>query len=157
MPSEILYFAYGSNLDANQMLKRIGSNPVAKRAKLTDYKLCFNKLAADGSRYANIIEDGTGVVWGVVYSCTPHAIENLDRDEGVPGGHYRRILIVAELESGEKVNCQTYVAGDKYTCKDGKPRNDYLNRILLGARYHNLPIDYIESIAACCATRSTGQ
>lgn len=55
--SDILYCAYGSNLDTARMQKRTGPFREATVATLSGYRLAFNKEAQDGGVYANIVPE----------------------------------------------------------------------------------------------------
>ncbi len=145
--SEILYFAYGSNLDPERMKQRIGRIPTSQRARLPNYRLAFNKRASgDAGVYANIVQETDREDWGVIYRCTHEEMDVLDKCEGVASGHYRRHYVSVELEDGEIVNAITYVAGDAYICKEGSPSQEYLRHIVTGAQQHGLLEEYIKSI-----------
>lgn len=71
------YFAYGSNLNKKQMMKRCpDASPVA-RAKLKGYQLTFNRVA-------DIVPEEQAITWGAIYTVSPKDIENLDLYEGYP-------------------------------------------------------------------------
>lgn len=148
---KVPYFAYGSNLDPNRMKERIGRIPQSQLATLTGYQLAFNKRASSGGVYANIIEKPDQEVWGVVYWCTKEEMEELDKYEGVTGGHYHRTDVHPRLEDGELVDAITYVAGNDFICHEGSPSKAYLQCIISGARQHGLPEKYVVSIEASAA------
>ena len=147
-PQDILYFAYGSNLDVDRMQERTGHIPGARRGCLYGYRLAFNKRASRGGVYANIVPSDTDQVWGVVYRCDPHAMKALDACEGVGTGHYRRIHVTILLDDGSTVESDTYVAAQQCVVPEGSPAADYLERILRGARHHRLPDEYVRKIEA---------
>lgn len=140
------YFAYGSNLSKGRKQERTGLIRCEIRAKLRDYRLAFNKKATGGGVYANIVAENGCSVWGVIYLCNSHAMAELDRREGVMGGHYERIPITVELEGGEIRSAETYVAGSTYIVSEGEPTETYLKYILDGAIEHELPAEYIAAI-----------
>jgi gamma-glutamylcyclotransferase len=144
--SDTWYFAYGSNLSKGRKEERTGLIRCSLRARLKDYRLAFNKKATKGSVYANIVSKAESEVWGVIYLCDPEAMAELDRLEGVMGGHYERVLIAVELDNGTQQSAEVYVAGSKFIGSDEKPSDDYLHYILTGANEHGLPIEYIEKI-----------
>ena len=78
MPSDIWYFAYGSNLSMDRTQQRTGSIRSARKACLKDYRLAFNKGGLGGEVYANIVPSPGDVVWGVVYLCDQEAMAGLD-------------------------------------------------------------------------------
>lgn len=143
---EMLYFAYGSNIDPERIRKRIGRIPPSQRARLPSYRLAFNKRALNGGVHANIMQEAKQEVWGVVYQCTHEEIDVLDQFEGVAGGHYRRERVSVKLEDGEVVDAITYVAGDAFIYAEGRPSQEYLRHIIQGARQHGLSEEYVKSI-----------
>lgn len=145
--ADVFYFAYGSNLNAQQKEKRTGRIREARRARLPGYRLAFNKRAAGGGVNANIVPQVGDEVWGVLYRCTPAALSEMDHYEGVAEGHYDRALVTVLLEDGQQVEAITYVAGQGFICSEGLPRKDYLERIVRGARDYGLPEDYVRRIA----------
>ncbi|MCS6897348.1 MAG: gamma-glutamylcyclotransferase [Nitrospira sp.] len=144
--SEQWYFAYGSNLLREQMVKRTKENGEARRARLDGYRLVFNKQGGDGTGKANIIPDHGGTVWGAVYRCSPNALNDLDRCEGVSGGHYTRKKVRVRVDSGEAVEAIAYMAGNQFINNELRPSQEYLEIILRGAREHDLPDEYIRRL-----------
>jgi cation transport regulator ChaC len=90
-------------------------------------------------------------VWGVAYLCNPTAMEELDRFEGVAGGHYHRENVEVVTDAGEKLSAVAYVAGPRPLSEVGRPTKEYLELILKGAAYHRLPADYIRKIEQLAA------
>jgi gamma-glutamylcyclotransferase (GGCT)/AIG2-like uncharacterized protein YtfP len=146
MSKDQWYFAYGSNLFIDQKEERTGRIRKAIRCRLPGFSFAFNKRGDGGQVYANIVPDDSAEVWGVVYLCNPKAIVEMDRYEGVASGHYERIPVTVEAESGEKVEAITYVAGDDFICEAAKPSSEYLHKIVSGALHHCLPIEYVSKI-----------
>jgi len=140
------YFAYGSNLDMDQKENRTGVIREARRARLDGYRIAFNKRGGDGTGKANIILDAARVVWGVVYLCNLAALTAMDKYEGVCGGHYYRKNVCVQCDSGELLEVVTYVAGETFIQSSLVPASDYLERIIRGARMHDLPQNYLHEI-----------
>ena len=147
MSKDIWYFAYGSNLSVDQKEERTGVVRKALLCRLPGYRLAFNKKGRDGTARANIMEAGPEEVWGVAYLCDETAMTRMDKDEGVPGGHYRRQRVEVITASGHmRLDAIAYVAGEEFIFPEGEPSCEYLARILEGARKHGLPSHYIEQI-----------
>lgn len=146
LDDDIFYFAYGSNLDRPRKEARTGRIREAKKARLLDYRLAFNKKATHGGVFANIVPHVGSVVWGVVYRCRPDSLDELDKYEGVSSGDYERIPVVVELADSTTVQAITYTACEKSICAEGIPSKSYLRLIMNGARGHCLPNEYIEQI-----------
>lgn len=146
MTEDTWYFAYGSNLSMDRKECRTGRIRAADVACLPGYRLAFNKRGGNGEVYANIVPDADAEVWGVIYRCSPEAMDELDRCEGVEGGHYTREPVEVITESGNTVLAVAYVAGPDHICEDGRPSDRYLSLILDGARQHGLPKEYVRRI-----------
>jgi cation transport regulator ChaC len=144
--NDVWYFAYGSNLSIDRKQLRTGQIRQSQRAVLPNYRLAFNKQARDGGVYANLVQYEGAKVWGVIYLCSPNAIEELDRREGVMGGDYVRVPMTVNLDDGTKCSAQTYVAGNEFIVAEGTPTDEYLGYILTGATEHGLPKEYINSL-----------
>ena len=144
--SDHWYFAYGSNLSVEQKESRTGPIREARRARLDGYRIAFNKRGSDGAGKANIIPHPVGVVWGIVHRCSPAALDEMDRYEGVRGGHYRRTRVRVQTDEGGEIEAITYVAGDNFVDDSLRLDNEYLQTILRGARDHGLPNAYIQEI-----------
>jgi cation transport regulator ChaC len=140
------YFAYGSNLSTTQKEERTGSIRESCVARLSGYRIVFNKRSNSGTVVANIVPDDSESVWGVVYLCNSDAITKMDKREGVADGHYVHRSVLVESLSGERIDALAYVAGEDFICEPAKPSATYLETILDGARQHGLPSEYIAHI-----------
>ena len=80
------------------------------------------------------------------YLFNSKAFEKMDYFEGVAGGHYERMPVIVERDSGGKAEAITYVAGKDFDCDSGKPCFGYLHKIICGAKQHLLPNDYVDQI-----------
>jgi len=147
-PDDLWYFAYGSNLDAEQKEFRTGPIREGRKCRLLDHRFAFNKRAAEGLVYANVMPQAGGVVWGVVYRCSPAALNLMDDYEGVRGGHYVRTSVTVVTDASERLDAVTYVAGQDFVCAEGIPDRGYLDRILRGAEGWGLPAEYLRSVKA---------
>lgn len=81
------YFAYGSNLNIFQMMKRVGEWTTSKRAYLEGYRLVFNVKPPRWDGFAaNIKKTGNNQdkVYGVVYFLRESKIDVMTSYEGVP-------------------------------------------------------------------------
>ena len=139
------YFAYGSNMlknrlenQENRVTPKIGSVIDKGAAKLSGYKITFNKLSAlDGSGKTNIIQDEEAIVWGVIYELAYDQIERLDRIEK----GYKRIPIVVDYNN-EQIEVDTYLATEDYVQENLFPTTEYLELLIQGAKEHNFSQDY---------------
>ena len=140
--NEAWYFSYGSNLSKQQMLSRTGSIPESVQAKLIDYQLAFRRVLNSSEVYATIVPVAGSIVIGAAYRCSQHAMNALDRCEGVAENCYRRENVRVETITGDELDCIVYI-GESFSEGDDRPSDSYLNWILTGAEEHNLPSEYI--------------
>jgi gamma-glutamylcyclotransferase (GGCT)/AIG2-like uncharacterized protein YtfP len=138
----LLYFAYGSNMNPNQMYERIGREITPKLALLKNYELIFpRKSIIQKGGVASIIEKMGEVVYGVIYELNDNEMEKLDKYEG-KGYAYDRININV-LKDNEEISCETYIAKKE---GDFLPSEEYLKKIITGAKINNLPSEYLEKL-----------
>jgi len=140
-------FAYGSNLDTQQVRRRLGRVPLARVACLKGWRLAFNK--GGDPVYANIVPAPGEEVWGVLYECTAEELARMDRFEGVPSGHYRRVPVMVTA-GGDEIRAEAYVACEDRVVAEQSPPKAYAARILNGAREHGLPDEYVRKLRHLC-------
>ena len=126
----IKYFAYGSNMDEKQIIKRGVIFTARQRAKLNGFKLVFNKVAQSNPEmgYANIIDSPEDTVEGVLYEIDESGIARLDRYEGAPD-HYRRALALVTTVDGQIVTAIVYIAQPDKISDSVKPSRKYLEKL----------------------------
>lgn len=128
----MFYFAYGSNLDADRMRERGINFSSRQYAKLTGYKLTFNKKASAGNfGYANIMESKDDIVEGALYEFPDNEIINLDKREGYPD-HYDKISLTVMDQNNNPVNAVAYIAKHDKVVEGLLPIKEYLNHLLAG-------------------------
>lgn len=128
------YFAYGSNMNPDQMAVRCPEATPAGVAVLQGWDVAINSRGV-----ATIIPDEAGsVVEGVLWSVSETCLRTLDRYEGVASGHYVRETIQVRQDH-QVVQATVYVA----SLSDlGEPRSGYLEGILHGASHFGLSRAY---------------
>ena len=153
----MLYFAYGSNLDPQQMAQRCPGHSVVGVAELPDHKLTFPLTSHDwGGGVASVVETHSGSVWGVVYELSADDLAALDGYEHFVGANnphnlYDRVSTTVQLvrpEDGSfprRLRAWIYVAGP---ANPSPPSRRYLEAIVRGAKSHHLPDDYVTRLAA---------
>ena len=149
--SEVRYFAYGSNLDADQMRERCPSSRGIERARLDDHRLDFTHFSRRWQAGAADVVPARGrVVWGVLYEL--HG-DDLARLDGFEGG-YERIDVRVTAASGVLHAATTYSVRDKGT---HAPCEAYLAKMLHWGERWALPEDYLAELRASAAdpSRST--
>jgi len=141
----IWYFAYGSNMKQLRLESRIKrTGLVWKRGFIQGHSICFDKIAGDGSGYANLKVDNAGKVWGILYELTDNEIEILDTKEGVSKHYLRNKTTRRNITTDDGIfSCEVYFANTAMINNNLLPRRDYLNFLIEGAVEHQLPEDYI--------------
>lgn len=137
-PERQLNFAYGSNMNPDQMSGRCPSSRVAGIARLDDHAFRIN-----GRGVATVVPTSGRSVHGVLWELTPEDELELDRREGVRNGTYAKREVVVVRPNGSTATAIAYVAADSIR---GAPRPGYLERILAGARRFGLPDDYVTEL-----------
>lgn len=148
-PNELI-FAYGSNMDPEQMKKRCPNSDVsASVAQANGWELHFPRRSDKrGGGVASIRRSASprASVWGVVYVILQRDLPGLDRHEGVHLGRYRRDRIAVRERNGSKYQAWAYFAIPDASTSSYLPSRDYLNHLIKGARHFGLPASYIERL-----------
>jgi gamma-glutamylcyclotransferase len=135
----LYYFAYGSNMNWPQMQRRCPSSKFVCVASLPDYRFAIarhSRLRNCGT--ANILPDGKGEVWGIVYHVSDEDLITLD---GFEDGYWRETVSVYAYQDGRHaVEALVYIA-PKETPPPANP--EYKRLILEGAKYWRLPDSYV--------------
>ena len=133
---DILYFAYGSNLDEDRIKKRCPSAQKISEGELKGYKLGFQNNNRS-KIVANIIESPGDSVKGIIYRIPEEEDwRTLDHCEGHPHVYKRQIVNIIDKLNGREIECITYIMGQSYgdgeKRKYGIPEIGYLRHILKG-------------------------
>lgn len=146
-----LYFAYGSNMWLAQMRDRCPGSEVVGVGRLLGHRLAFTRFSKKrSSTVADVVGAPERDVWGAVYRVTSSDLDQLDRDEGVSFGAYRRDQVEIVLAEGGVQVAWTYTVVNKQP--ERPPARSYQSILVRGARDHGLPVEYIEQLEAleCC-------
>ncbi|MFM7865780.1 MAG: gamma-glutamylcyclotransferase family protein, partial [Planctomycetaceae bacterium] len=119
--SDVWYFAYGSNLSTAQKVLRTGAvRRGAERpriATLHNYRLAFNKRGGHGQVYANVMPCQDDSVIGVIYRCSPAAIDEMSQYEI----GYEQQVVTVVLEEGSQAEAIIYVAASRNIVDEARP------------------------------------
>ena len=133
----MLYFAYGSNLNHNQMkCIRCEGCFYIKNALLNDYHLSFchpNKNNIFG--YANVYKKKGFQVPGAIWKITKEHEKKLDEYEQFPSSYRKDYFYLGD----EKI--MFYIMD---TCSFKKPSKRYVNLIIQGYKNCNLDLNYLK-------------
>ena len=141
----MLYFAYGSNLDEDQMRKRCPHATAEHRARLREHELAFGGSSKTrGGAVANVLQSFGHEVPGLLYTIDEADLERLDRFEGAPTT-YQRVERVVLDEHGKERRAQVYL---KYEVdfERGAPSSAYLE--VMKRAYARLSFDDTELLKA---------
>ncbi len=130
------YFAFGSNMDKQQMEKRTQESSKRQKGLMTDWELVFNKInnKQKSTGFANIVPESGSIVEGIIYEVSEDAIRILDDYEGVPKAYHKKIMLV-ENNNKEFVDCLVYIANHSRTDNSLKPTKEYLDHLLEGKEF----------------------
>jgi len=151
----MIYFAFGSNMDPEQMKVRCPSHEVLGRAYLLDFDLCFPRRSPKrGCGTAGIVPGVGKIVWGVLYALTESDLPSLHQAEGyAPGGQpeqnrhtLEQIEVRVGSPEGALISAHIYLARPDGT--GALPSPDYMNHLIGGAAHHGLPPAYVETLRA---------
>lgn len=132
------YFAYGSNMCGWHMAERIRSAKLIGVARLKDYIWCCNKLGKDGTAKANLMDQESASVWGVLYSIKAKQWKRLDQIEN----GYQRIEIDVDCQ-GEMRRAYTYQSS---LITHHAPSDLYMSLVIDGLLEHKMSADYVSEI-----------
>jgi cation transport regulator ChaC len=140
-----LYFAYGSNMNADQMAERCPGGRALGAARLANWRLTFTRDSPKRGGGVPHIERAPGdEVWGVLWDLAESHIDALDVYEGIAIGAYTREEIIVNHE-GRDVGCVVYVANPTgYKA----PSKHFLAAVVEGAEAHGLPAPYVDRLRA---------
>lgn len=146
------YFAFGSNLDPEQMARRCPNHRVVGVAALHDHKLVFPLYSESWEGgVASVSTSHGNTVWGVVLDLTDEDLAALDGYEGYLGvanehNVYDREPIYVDLVRPDDGSVPRRVRAFIYLARPAnpsRPSRRYVDAIIRGARHHRLPEDYI--------------
>jgi gamma-glutamylcyclotransferase (GGCT)/AIG2-like uncharacterized protein YtfP len=140
-----LYAAYGSNMDAEQMLERCPHSPAAGTGWLNGWRLTFGgeEMGWDGA-LAMVVPDPDSQVFVALYDLSPQDQDVLDYWESADTGLYNKIKLRISTLDGD-VLAWVYIL-DGY--EGGLPSARYLGLIAEAAQKAGAPDDYVAELRA---------
>jgi gamma-glutamylcyclotransferase len=144
----MLHFAFGSNMDPDQMTERCSSTIFVGIALLPDHRLDFTRKSDHrGCGVAGVVEAPGEGVWGVVYEIDDAEVKKLDQHEGYKPGRRkndytrRKVSVLQGGVSGDSVTAEAYFATPQPN--PPKPNGAYKAQLLKGARHWGLPPEWV--------------
>lgn len=143
----LLYFAYGCNMDRDGLSAVIGMRVESGwPARLPGWRLAFNQGGegeAGDEVVASLVQAPGCWVYGAVFRLPREVLPALDAFEGVPDRYRRVTLWVAPLGRRARQAALAYLGQPEWRVEEAAPPDDYLGRVLGGARQHGLPEAYV--------------
>ena len=134
---ETYYFAYGSNMNLDQMAYRCPNSTVAGTAMLKGYELQFR-------HHATVEQNADAEVPVLLWELDSQDERFLDKYEGWPK-YYRKESITLEL-NGESVEAMVYIMNGDRPLES--PTAQYYDIIEQGYRENGLNTSYLETALA---------
>lgn len=145
------YFAYGSNMLAARLARRVPSAVALGAASLHGHVLRFHQRGADGSGKCNAFMTGdeNDVVYGALYEIEENKLAKLHAAEG-PG--YEFVTVEVHTDNGP-VRAALYRARPAWLDDAMAPYAWYQAFVVAGAKQNNLPATYINHLENLFARR----
>lgn len=146
--AETLYFAYGSNMNLDQMDFRCPAAEVVGNVRLDDYRLVFCSQNPESGVATILPEKGShvdGVLWRITGACE----KSLNRYEGYPYLYGKKTIHV-RAEDGTAYQCMVYVMNAPHKDYPARPSDFYLHGIIEGCKQNGIPTEPI--MDAVCRT-----
>lgn len=144
----MLYFAYGSNMDPEQIKTRCPEAEYVGIGLLPDHALCFPRRSSKRNcGVSSVVPLAGHDTWGVIYRLSPGDLAELDANEGFRSDRatsrnsYNRVEVVVRIDN-VLTRMMTYIAVDQEN--PPLPNAAYLKHLRDGGRHHGLPPSYLE-------------
>ena len=133
MAEDRLYFAYGSNINLEQMNYRCPDAAVVGPVTLEGWELLFRRggFATIAPREGEQVQ---GLLWSITQSCE----RSLDLYEGYPRFYDKQMVTVRDSE-GRSLSAMVYIMDERFR-EPMLPTDIYYNGILEGYRQNGLPV-----------------
>lgn len=135
----MIYFAYGSNMDDEQMQARCPGHRVIGIGRLPNYALVFTRWSRSwNSGTADLLPEQGKEICGVLYDLTLDDLKRMDKFADYPNSYVRQDVMVEV--GGETLPALTYVA-----IRQGVflPSKAYLGKMIQGAEKNKIQEYYL--------------
>ena len=132
----LLYFAYGSNMNLNQMAFRCPDAEVVDTVRLEGYRLAFC-MNGGGNGVATILPEEGSYVDGVLWRISERDERHLDHYEGFPYLYGKEPVVVID-QDGIRHEIMAYTMNSPYKDTPAMPSKAYLEGILNGCRQNGI-------------------
>jgi gamma-glutamylcyclotransferase (GGCT)/AIG2-like uncharacterized protein YtfP len=147
-----LYFAYGSNMEPQQMVKRLERKVMPLGiARLNGYVFGYYGHSIlwnlSGTADITLSPDTADYVLGIIYKLNESDLKKLDMWENVAMGRYTRRLIKVKYKNKE-ISAYTYVLKRDgnwiYSEEKNKPIEKYVKQCADAAHKMKIPSSYVD-------------
>lgn len=150
MERPLLYFAYGINLNSQQLQRKCSYFQKVANSRLPGYRMDFFEYSPvwDGAM-ATLVPDSQSEVWGVLYRLTDYSWDELDNceDARLDGtGAYFRYPV--EVLSNDGITRLSMLYLKSRLGKATLASAEYMALVLQGAAEQGLPASYLEKLQA---------
>ena len=138
----MLYAAYGSNMNLEQMAYRCPFSRVVGKGIIENYKLKF-------SYHADIVPADGECVPVVLWEVPEYDFRTLDCYEGVKGGYYKRVHLPVRINNGNVKDAIVYVMCGEH--EFSMPSETYYLIIKQGYKDNKISQRYLYNAIIECA------
>jgi len=138
MMEEKLYFAYGSNINLEQMAVRCPAATPVCPVVLDNYRLAFRGNGGYNG-VATILPAEGNKVYGLLWKLTPSCEQSLDRYEGYPHIYYKEQVTVRDKD-GKRYPVMVYIMGREFCLDPAEPSQHYFAGIVQGCKQNGIPV-----------------
>ncbi len=140
-----LYFAYGSNINLEQMAQRCPNAVPVMPVVLRGHALAFRGHGG----VATVLPKAGSSVPGLLWDLTPECERALDRYEGYPSLYGKHSMVVADTKTNTGYRVMVYVMTPKNAEIAADPSRWYFSGILQGYKQNGLdPRPLFEALRA---------
>ena len=133
-----IYFAYGSNMNFDQMALRAPSSCFISVGFIKN-----NQFIINSNGVASLIRKENSRVYGALWKLNEDDLINLDKFEGLHKQIYKRVEGTVFDSNNHQTLAQIYIASDSTF---GQPRLGYLEKIIESAKSLQFDNQYIEEL-----------
>ncbi len=134
-----IYFAYGSNINLDQMERRCPDAVPLRPVTLYGYELTFR-----GGGVATIMPKEGGKVPGLLWRITPECEQSLDHYEGFPSLYGKESVVVKDGRN-TGYRAMVYVMTPRYARVPAEPSKGYFDGIRQGYLQNGIPTEPLTS------------
>ena len=141
------YFAYGSNMDEDQMKIRCPNAVRVGKGLVFCYRFAIDSAGLATIIHDNVNRDPFPYVEGVVWAVNESDIQNLDAYEGIEHHSYRKQYIDIFIKTKKETICEevlVYISNRPEWSESSGTGSRYMDNIFENAFLNNFTDDYLD-------------